>query len=251
MRPLLSQAEVLASLAHSPSLLAFDFDGTLAPIVRTPRHARLTARTGELFRELCELFPCAVISGRARADVRSKVVGMPVRFVVGNHGIEPSRTRTRARLSTRRAKAWIAPIAALWEGVELEDKRYSLSLHYRKAKRKDAARRALLRALAAPPIPLRVIRGKQVLNVLPASTPDKGQALRRLRTVARAKQALYVGDDVTDEDVFARDDIPGLVTVRVGRARRSAARYYLRNQREIDALMSALIALRRKEGPRR
>ena len=55
---------------------------------------------------------------------------------------------------------------------------------------------------------------------------------------------MYVGDDVTDEDVFRLDQPGRLFTVRVGRSRTSAARYYLRQQQEIDALLEHLVALR-------
>jgi len=246
MSPLLrppNQA-LLAALAQSRALLAFDFDGTLAPIVADPADARLGARTRPLFGTLCKLYPCAVISGRARADVQRKLRYAAVAFVVGNHGLEPSSARARARREALDVKGWLLPHAQAWKGVALEDKGVSLSLHYRAARNKQAARRALLRALEDAPRDVRVVPGKQVLNVLPARSPDKGQALERLRVRVGATRTLYVGDDVTDEDVFRRRDIPGLVTVRIGKAKHSAARYFLRNQSEIDALMRKLIELR-------
>ncbi len=86
-----------------------------------------------------------------------------------------------------------------------------------------------------------------MLNLLPAGAPDKGVALTRLRARERATVALYVGDDVTDEDVFRLGQPGRLLSVRVGRSRRSAASHYLRDQAEIDDLLARLVALRAKE----
>jgi trehalose 6-phosphate phosphatase len=90
---------------------------------------------------------------------------------------------------------------------------------------------------------LRKIPGKLVLNLTPVQAPDKGDALQRLMASEQAEVALYVGDDVTDEDVFRLDKPGKLLTVRVGAAQFSAARYYLRDQQEIDTLLAQLIAL--------
>ena len=98
--------------------------------------------------------------------------------------------------------------------------------------------------MAALPEPMRTIPGKLVLNVVPAAAPSKGDALIALRDQADADVAMYIGDDVTDEDVFRLDQPGRLFTVRVGRSKSSAARYYLRRHDEIDALLEHLAALR-------
>ena len=136
------------------------------------------------------------------------------------------------------------PIVAAYPGVELEDKRYSLSLHYRRATNKRAARDALRDAAAALPAPARVVLGKQVINVVPAGAPDKGSALLALRERLGAETALFVGDDVTDEDVFRIDQPDTLLTIRVGVKKTSAAAFAIPSQRDIDALLRRLIALR-------
>ena len=50
-----------------------------------------------------------------------------------------------------------------------------------------------------------------------------------------------MGDDETDEDVFALDQPGRLLTIRVGRKRQSLASYFLRNQAEIDRLLETLL----------
>jgi trehalose 6-phosphate phosphatase len=92
---------------------------------------------------------------------------------------------------------------------------------------------------------MRIIPGKLVVNLVPAGAPNKGDVLLASRARAGADSALYVGDDVSDEDVFSLDRPGRLLSVRVGRSPRSAAAYYLRNQAEIEQLLSTLIELRR------
>lgn len=246
MRYLLNAAhlEVLAQLAWSKALLAFDFDGTLSPIIQERNAAIMRAPTRGLFQQVCQLYPVAVISGRARADVAERVRGCGVRYVIGNHGLEPGTDLRAAKRALDGVRAQVAALSAKTPGIEVEDKRYSLAVHYRKAKNPTAAHAAILRAIAAVKTPMRQIAGKCVVNVVPAEAPHKGDAVLALRSKARADTALYVGDDVTDEDVFRIDEPGRLLTVRVGRSSKSAAAYFLKTQLEIDALLSRLIAFR-------
>lgn len=55
-----------------------------------------------------------------------------------------------------------------------------------------------------------------------------------------------MGDDETDEDVFALDDPARLVTVRVGAKRRSRAAFYVPDQKSVDTLLATLLELRQK-----
>jgi trehalose 6-phosphate phosphatase len=87
---------------------------------------------------------------------------------------------------------------------------------------------------------VRLVGGKLVVNLLPAGAPHKGLALEAARERFGCDTALYVGDDETDEDVFALDQPGRLLAIRVGRRRGSAAGYYLRNQREIDRVLRVL-----------
>ncbi|MEJ7596613.1 MAG: trehalose-phosphatase [Kofleriaceae bacterium] len=116
-------------------LLAFDFDGTLAPIVADREQAQMRARTRTLFTSTCALYPSAVISGRSQRDVTARLRGMGVRYVVGNHGIEPGANIA----SFERDIAVVRPVLARClsdvQGVEIEDARYTLAVHYHHARR--------------------------------------------------------------------------------------------------------------------
>ena len=76
------------------------------------------------------------------------------------------------------------------------------------------------------------------------SGPHKGIALERERDRLQLDTAIYIGDDETDEDVFALDRPGRLLTVRVGPRRASQASYYVKNQAAIDDLLGALATLR-------
>ena len=84
MKPLLTRENrpLLDQLAWSNVLLAFDFDGTLAPIVANRHRAAMRARTARLFAAVCARYPSAVISGRGTADVGIGVRAPPVAVVV-------------------------------------------------------------------------------------------------------------------------------------------------------------------------
>ena len=257
MRYLLAPAnrEVLEQFARSRTLLAFDFDGTLAPIVRDPERAALRPSTRRLLREAARAYPCVVISGRSRADVRRRLRGIPLADVIGNHGGEPWHAGARARREVRR---WLAAsrrcACAAPAGVVIEDKGLSLSVHYRGARQKKRVRARILAATAELP-DARATAGKLVVNVVPAGAPHKGQALVRERARLGCDTAVYLGDDETDEDVFALDQPGQLLTVRVGRKQGSAAAYYIRRQAEIDRVLRSLLASRprpaRERGGRR
>jgi trehalose 6-phosphate phosphatase len=245
MRSILSDEArcLLEELASRHALLAFDFDGTLAPIVADRDAAQLRPETRQLLRALSLLHPCAVISGRARGDVSARLRGIPLFAIVGNHGAEAGRgplDRTRRE----QLVGWMRSLKqdlSLVPGIDVEDKGFSLAVHYRHVPAPAAARQLVLRATTALE-GARVSRGHAVVNVAPGDAPDKGTALLDLVRRAGPRPVLYVGDDRTDEHVFRSASID--VGVRVGRTARSAARWYLATQRALDDLLRAMLSAR-------
>jgi trehalose 6-phosphate phosphatase len=237
------QHTTLLDFAQERVLLAFDFDGTLAPIVRDPEAAAMRPRTAAMLAKVAKLYPCAVISGRSRADVMAKVDAIPLRAIFGNHGMEPSpNLRTWRRLAAR----WHAQLASSLPpiaGVVIENKGVSLAVHYRKARARAAVRRLILIAAAALP-GARIVEGKMVVNALPAGAPDKSTALTSLCKRLRCDSAIYVGDDENDEDVFALARQGRLLGIRVGRSQHTQAAYFVPNQVAVDRLLVQLIEAR-------
>jgi len=138
-------------------------------------------------------------------------------------------------------KAVLAHELASLTGIRVEDKGLSLAVHYRNCTRKSEARRRILAATRGLKH-VRVLGGKQVVNLMLDNAPNKGQALAAERNRLRCNWVLYVGDDENDEDAFAIDG--NIVSVRIGRKRRSHAHYYLRAQPEIDKLLEKLVSMR-------
>jgi trehalose 6-phosphate phosphatase len=234
---------LLRELAGSRTLIAFDFDGTLAPIVASRHRARLSAPTVRLLRAVADGWPCAVISGRSRADVHARLGGARMLAVVGNHGAEAVPSLPGAAGWRRRVRGWRRSLDADLAGaggVDVEDKGLSLAVHVRGQSARLTAWRALLDLPGA-----RIVGGKRVLNAVVRGAPDKGEALARLARTGGFERVLFVGDDATDEDVFRRPSAVPLVGVSVGRRRGSAAPFYLRRQGDVARLLSVLERLRR------
>ena len=235
------QRSILDTFLRRRVLVAFDFDGTLAPIVSNPRKAAIAPKTRRLVEEVAALYPCAVISGRARKDVLERLDDIPLRAVFGNHGIEPVRNPRAIR---RLVDTWMVQLEdslPAISGVIVEDKDVTLALHYRTAHNRPKVRRVLLDAAKA----LRggrIVEGKMVVNVLPAGTGDKGTALAELCRRLRCECAIYVGDDDNDEDAFALASQGWLLGIRVGRSRSSKARYFLPRQTSLNALLTLLVS---------
>jgi len=240
--------EVLRIFARSNGLIAMDFDGTLAPIVDDPDAARLRPQTQTLLKHLCRLYPCMVISGRAHQDVAHHLGGSGIQCIVGNHGGELGDTRQLRKLVAE-WKAKVEPAVAGLAGVWIEDKKLSLAIHYRQSPQKALARRKILR-LAGHLQDARLIPAKQALNLVSRDAPHKGIALEAQKAKLKCDTALYVGDDVTDEDVFSLPPEDGVVGIRVGMKRCSQARFWLRQQSEIDDLLRILADLRENKSPR-
>jgi trehalose 6-phosphate phosphatase len=243
MQPLLSHAGELAItrlMQHRRVLLAFDFDGTLAPIVDRPEDARIAPATAQQLAHLARHMPVAVVTGRSVADVRQRL-GFDPAYVVGNHGAEglhgvlsgPGLTQLRQRL--------LAATAALDQtGVSLEDKGLSLALHYRLARDPELALQTISRCLADLPPDLTTFGGKCVVNVVLRHAPDKGDATLALLQASACDSLLFVGDDVNDEAVFARADSHWL-TVRIGQTGHgSRAMYFLESPAQMNWLLARI-----------
>lgn len=221
-------------------LLAFDYDGVLAPLVKEPSGAHMRPRTRELLAELARRYPVAVVSGRAWKDVAAFVDGL-VPTIVGNHGFElghptqvPASVLRRVRTWRRRLERELEGVA----GVHFEDKRSTLAVHYGLSRAWRRAERAVYEA-ANQLEGTRLIPGKKVLNVLPHDFPSKGDAVRSLVAKLGCEGAVYVGDDVTDEDAFAVG-APLVFGVHVGKGP-SLAPWRLAEQADVDAFMKLLL----------
>jgi trehalose 6-phosphate phosphatase len=240
-----SSRAVLERYASSNMLLALDYDGTLAPIVTDRASAALRPYTARLLEAANRLYPVVIISGRSRVDVLTRLRAAGVQQAIGNHGIEAPQGLDAITETVERWLPTLEERLALCKGVEIESKRYSLAIHYRRSRSKKPALAAILEAAAAL-TGARVVGGKLVVNLLPEGGPHKGMALVHERERQRCDTAIYVGDDDTDEDVFSLDQPGRLLGIRVGRSKRTAAFYCIPRQEQIDDLLATLVALRER-----
>jgi trehalose 6-phosphate phosphatase len=234
---------VLARFAASRVMLAFDFDGTLAPIAPRPAEARMRAATRRLLTRVATQYPTVVVSGRTLDDVSGRLQGIPLRRIYGTYGYEPAPPGATPPAPVRAWTRHLQDRLAGRRGIEIEEKTHSVTVHYRHAPEPWRAEHAIAAALDRL-ADVRVLHGPFALVLLPRRGPDKGVALGRARRSLGCRMVVFVGDDDTDEDAFASAPPSRLLAIRVGGTAASRARFRLRRQEEIDHLLSLLLELR-------
>src|SRR5256885_12490984 len=187
--------QALAAVMGRHPVLAFDFDGTLAPIVARPDQAHVPDAVAHGLAELSRALPVAVVTGRSVADVRARL-GFQPRWVIGNHGAEdpdvgPPSAASQALDALRHRIAGCGE-ALVDAGVEVEDKRYSLALHYRLAPDPGRALVCIEELLPGIDPALKRFGGKCGVNVVATGLPDKGDAVAALAQRSGADTAARV-----------------------------------------------------------
>jgi trehalose 6-phosphate phosphatase len=216
--------------------ILLDIDGTLLDLAPTPREVwvppglaktlnRLLARTSGAL---------ALVSGRSLNDI--DLIFAPEQFpAVGGHGAEmrvspdSEAVATHAPPMDKELKRRLAAIAKLSPGILLEDKGYSLALHYRLAPHAEKAIYAAVSLIRAdlPNAPIEVLPGKCVCEIKHSGF-NKASGVLELMTHEpfKGRRPLFIGDDVTDESVFAiMPDIGGLA-FSVGRRAQGVAGHF-------------------------
>ncbi len=267
MKYLFNDWEGVARKIDNNKLVVFlDFDGTLAPIVSTPKKAILPEAAKKLLVEMSEdpNIKLAFISGRQIEDIKRKI-NIKNAVYSGNHGFELEGPKikfepffsSQYRRVVDRIKSDLEKKIAHIQGVFLEDKGVILGLHYRQADKKDIAelktifREAVISDLTSHKI--RVTQGKMVFEIRPPVEWDKGKivlwllAKRYFAFGGNNSLPIYIGDDETDEDAFKalRDQA---ITIRVGDSKASAAQYYLNDVKQVHNLLSRIAELKKKFG---
>ena len=242
--------EVADTLLGSNALLFLDYDGTLAPIAPHPHLALLPDKTKQIMLKICDNPRCrvAVISGRMLEDVQ-KLVGIDGIIYAGNHGLEIQAPHFKyvselvpeycEMLGT--IKKNIEEYIRAFDGVFVEDKHATLSIHYRLASPQTGLQiRQMIKHIMGVYIGtglVKVYSGKKVIEIRPGRACNKGMAVKTIMAKCGWEQhgihnkVIYIGDDVTDEDAF-RELAGWGITIHVGEGRRSAAYYYVKTTEE-------------------
>lgn len=209
-------ARLSRALRARPFGCFFDFDGTLAAIRLEPLDASIPEeRRGRLKTLAARIDTVAVISGRAHADVAPRV-GLDEVLVVGGHGNDwgPGAGEPRAALEWWvQAEEVVGKALRLVPAARVERKPASIAIHTRGLAVRPNAAEALL-TLATPAVAVRLMR--RGVELMPPSSRNKGDALRRIVAERRLRGALVCGDDVTDLDMFAAcADLAGVDCISV------------------------------------
>jgi trehalose 6-phosphate phosphatase len=240
-----------------PLLLAFDMDGTLAPIVDVPEAARVPRASVGALRSLADRrgMRVALVTGRDAAGLQ-RMIRLPEAWRAVEHGrvilppgiARPAQRLTavqRARLEAYRgwAETTLVPL-----GAQLERKATSLGVHTRTLAQRDpaAARHVLdLAARRATRHGLHPRRGRAVLEA-EIEAGDKGAALLALYRKTRARGVFYAGDDLTDLPAIRQAVALGGIGLFVRSAERPrtprGASGSLRGAEEVGALIAGLVA---------
>jgi trehalose 6-phosphate phosphatase len=232
-----------------------DFDGTLAPIRQRASHARLSARVRRALERLtADGHLVAVISGRPLRDLETRV-GIRGVWYAGSHGYylrapdgtEMSLLRHDERRLIVRVTHRLNMALGHLRGIVVEPKPGAIAVHYRAASPTTRKKVSGIVSATLDSIPgLRVFPGHMVWEVLPAGPVDKYLAARFILRAAHHQDArtiawpIYLGDDVSDERVFAR--WPG-ISVAVSRRPDTAASYFVRSPAEVADCLERLDAL--------
>jgi trehalose 6-phosphate phosphatase len=228
-------AERLAKCLDTCAIL-LDIDGTLLDLARTPREVWVPPGLAATLRALHERTKgaLALVSGRSLNDI--DLIFAPDRFPgVGGHGAElrlstdSEAVATHAPPMDKELKRRLAAIARLSPGILLEDKGYSLALHYRLAPHAEKAIYEAVSLIRAdlPNAAIEILPGKCVCEIKQAGF-DKATGVRELMNHEpfRDRRPIFIGDDVTDESVFAiMPDLGGLA-FSVGRHANGVAGHF-------------------------
>ena len=216
--------------------ILLDIDGTLLDLTPTPREVWVPPGLAKTLNRLVEKTSgaLALVSGRSLNDI--DLIFAPEQFpAVGGHGAEmrlstdSEAVAVHAPPMDKELKRRLAAIARLSPGILLEDKGYSLALHYRLA---PHAERAIYEAISLiradlPNAPIEVLPGKCVYEIKHSGF-NKASGVTELMSHEpfKGRRPIFIGDDVTDESVFAiMSDFDG-VAFSVGRRAQGVAGHF-------------------------
>lgn len=253
--PLISPAALAEKAAGCPGLLLMtDYDGTLVPLAPTPEEATPDKELLQVLARLARKPRCvpAVLSGRRLEDLAA-LLPVPGIYLAGVHGaaiLKPDGTVVPLTRQTgpglKEAIAGLERLAGesigSRPGFLLENKKYALAIHFRRAAEKDAqyvlgrflARGKDLLAQSG----LQLLRGKKVVEVRPREL-HKGNAVRWLKNNFPGHTGIFLGDDTTDEDAFAQIE-NGFGVLVSDEPRRSRAGLRLKSPAEVRLFLEAL-----------
>jgi trehalose-phosphatase len=226
---------------HKRLLLCVDYDGAIAATAANPDDAKPIDGARSVIRALSRHradVVIVIVTGRDAQTTRRMLGVFNGLYFVGLHGMELLDPDDRRELlaevkhclpALRTVRDWLKKEARDSDGFIVEDKEFSLALHYRNVDPQVA--RDLCRQLeyfaTRMMARLRIIQGDMVMEVIPSNTGGKGFAINHLLAQLKDKTLMpvYFGNDPSDEEAFFVVRRAGGATILVGEDRETHAEY--------------------------
>jgi trehalose 6-phosphate phosphatase len=240
-------------LENKKPVLFLDYDGTLTPIVNDPDAALLSDEGRKVISELSDLITVAVITGRDRKDIVSKM-GIDSVIYAGSHGFDitgPNNLKMQYDKGKKalplldEAEKNLSERLKSVKGAQVERKKYAIAVHYRNVKDDDVpeVKKAFYEELEKYDA-LKKGSGKKVLELKPDIEWHKGYALdwlmQKLGLNPEQNFPVFIGDDVTDEDAFSVVRENGLGIMTGSHGQNTAASYRLNDTKEVYRFLNKL-----------
>ena len=240
---------ILADIRSRGCVLMLDFDGVLSPIVEKPSEARISPVARRSLIECAKKMPVAVITGRPLLDIEVRI-GLTEIIYAGSHGVEWKMDGQihRHGISQNSLSAFEMARRPLLQHAEIfpelfvEDNNLSLTFGYRLL----SATQAVQFRIGATEIAekfvsaggIRLIDNLFTFEITPMTDWTKGSCARHIYYATRKGNALpiYIGDSLSDEDVFRVFAKSG-ITIRVGESHTSLAQYYFKSRTRVDRFL--------------
>jgi trehalose-phosphatase len=232
-----------------------DYDGCLSPIVKDPDKAVMTDEMRNTLKQLADVCPVAVVSGRDRANV-AKLVQLDNLYFAGSHGFDisgPNNMHTEpggaaaAISALEKANKTLDERLKEIEGVLVERKRYAIAVHYRNVPEDQVEKVLQVTGEVIDQHPeLKKGPGKKIMELKPNLDWHKGKAVLWLMEELNLNQPnivpIYIGDDLTDEDAFATLQGKGIGIMVGEHDEKTAATYSLEDVEDVQAFLQTLTA---------
>lgn len=242
---------------HNPVLL-LDFDLTLSPLAKNPKHTFLPKTTKNNLKRIASLIPVVIITGRKLSDIKKRVNIKNILYV-GNHGLEHNLNKkyevVTLSIATKKAllkvKKGLIKICKIYPELVFEDKKYALALGYRlveknKIKSLESIFRKIMKDIKRDGF-LEARLEKKTFELRPRIKVDKGTACLLTLKIIQNKlhkklTSIYIGDGKTDEDAFLVLQKNG-ITICVGKNNKSLAKWYVHNPKEVNLFLEWLLSV--------
>lgn len=252
--------EIESKIRNSKNVaLLLDFDGTISPIVKKPENAYITKQTRDNLSTINRIFPVVIVTGRPLNVIRKKV-GVSHFLYAASHGLEWNfdgkfRKKILPKIIIKKIDKFRKTIYEAkdnYPSLIIEDKPYSVTFHYHLMPIKEKKMfimwlKSFLKSIYKQSS-IKVFYDKETIDIVPNLNWTKGDIARLALKYLREKNhknfmPIYVGDSKTDEDAFRV--LSNGITIRVGEDKKSKAKWYLRNQKEVGLFLKWLLKITR------